>query len=184
MNIEMMLAELKGLENVVKITLSDKAKDADTAAAEKATLRPVQLRGQTLWQLESRRGTQVFHENLPTDEAEARFAQLAPFYRQICVVKPGESSTYTHYGKKMKKSSTANDIARAAVQEHNRGKSYLLPEGEAVPALVDLGVFTQRYTIVHSRYDKYKQINRFLELIDDSLRSFQRKNQVVFCAFL
>lgn len=176
MNIEMMLAELKGLENVIKITLSDKAKAADASAAEKVTLRPVQLKGKTLWQLESRRGTQVFHENLSVEDAEERFALLAPLYRQICAVKPGESSTYTHYGKKMKKSSTANDIIRSAPQEHNRGKSYLLPEGEAVPALVDLGVFTQQYTIVHSRYDKYKQINRFLELIDDSLRSFPRKS--------
>ena len=176
MNVEIMLAELKGLENVVKLTLSDKAMDADAAAAEKVTLRPVQLKGKTLWQLESRRGAQVFHENLPVAEAEARFAALAPLYRQICAVKPGESSTYTHYGKKWKKSSAANDIARAAAQEHNRGKTYLLPEGEAVPALVDLGVFTQQYTSVHSRYDKYKQINRFLELIDDSLRSFPRKS--------
>jgi len=176
MNIEIMLAELKGLDNVVKITLSDKAKDADKDSAEKVTLRPVQLKGKTLWQLESRRGTQVFHENLSPEDAEARFAQLAPLYRQICAVKPGESSTYTHYGKKMKKSSSANDIKRAAAQTHNRGKTYLLPEGEAVPALVDLGVFTQQYTIVHSRYDKYKQINRFLELIDDSLRSFPRKS--------
>ncbi|MBE6969412.1 MAG: SAM-dependent methyltransferase [Ruminococcaceae bacterium] len=175
MNIEMMLDELKGLDKVVKLTLSDKGKTADAATAEKVTMRPVQMKGRLLWQMESRRGTQVFHENLTTEQASARFAELAPLYRQICAVKPGESCTYTHYGKKMKKSVSGNDIVRAAAQDHNRGKSYLLPEGEAVPALVDLGVFTQQYTIVHSRYDKYKQINRFLELIDDSLRSFPRK---------
>jgi len=176
MNIETMLAELKGLEDVVKITCSDKAKNADLSAAEKVTLRPVQLKGQMLWQLESHRGTQVFHENLPTKEAELRFAGLVPLYRQICVIRPGESSTYTHYGKKMKKSIARNDVVRTTVSEHNRGKNYLLPEGEAVPALVDLGIFTQQYTIVHSRYDKYKQINRFLELIDDSLRNYPRKS--------
>ena len=176
MDIKTMLEELRGLENVVKLTLSDKAKHAEETLAEKVTLRPVQLKGQTLWQLESRRGAQVFHENLSSEDAEARFAALSPSYRQICAVKPGESCTYTHYGKKMKKSSVKNDITRAAAPEHNRGKNYLLPEGEAVPALVDLGVFTQHYTIVHSRYDKYKQINRFLELIDDSIRSFPGKS--------
>lgn len=175
MNVEMMLAEIKGLVDVVKITCSDKAKNADADTAEKVTLRPVQLKGRLFWQLESRRGAQVFHENLPAAEAELRFADLAPSYRQICIIRPGESCTYTHYGKKMKKSVAANDITRAAAKEHNRDKNYLLPEGEAVPALVDLGVFTQQYTIVHSRYDKYKQINRFLELIDDSLRSYPNR---------
>lgn len=176
MNIETMLEELKGLDNVVKLTLSDRAKDAEASAAEKVTMRPVQLKGRTLWQIECRRGAQVFHENLPPADAAQRFAELAPSYRQICAVKPGESCTYTHYGKRMKKSAVKNDIAHAAVGEHNRGKNYLLPEGEAVPALVDLGIFTQQYTIVHSRYDKYKQINRFLELIDDSLRTYPRES--------
>jgi len=111
MNIEMMLQELKGLEQVVKLTLSDRAKTAEATLPEKLTLRPVQIKGQLLWQLESRRGAQVFHENLPTGEAELRFASLAPSYRQICAVRPGESITYTHYGKKMKKSTYTTIIA-------------------------------------------------------------------------
>lgn len=57
---------------------------------------------------------------------------------------------------------------------HNREKEYILREGESIPALVDLGVFTQDYKIVRSKYDKYKQINRFIELIDDEFRRMDR----------
>ena len=51
------------------------------------------------------------------------------------------------------------------VSAHNREKEYILREGENIPALVDLGVFTEDFKVVRSKYDKYKQINRFVELV-------------------
>lgn len=61
--------------------------------------------------------------------------------------------------------------ARAAINAE-RTKNRLIPEGEVVPALVDLGVFTAEGKVVSSMYDKYKQINRFLEMVDDALSEF------------
>ena len=49
-----------------------------------------------------------------------------------------------------------------------------MQEGENIPALVDLGVFTPEFKIVKAKYDKYKQINRFIELVDDAFRSYGR----------
>lgn len=57
---------------------------------------------------------------------------------------------------------------------HNRKKEYILQEGENIPALVDLGVFTPEFKIVKAKYDKYKQINRFIELVDDAFRAYGR----------
>ncbi|MBQ9445392.1 MAG: SAM-dependent methyltransferase, partial [Victivallales bacterium] len=62
-----------------------------------------------------------------------------------------------------------NKNAAAPSEQHNRVKNYILPEGEIVPPLVDMGIFTPDGKVVPSRYDKYKQINRFLEMMDDTL---------------
>ena len=56
------------------------------------------------------------------------------------------------------------------VQSHDRGKEYILAEGENIPALVDLGVFTKDFKIVRAKYDKFRQINRFVELVAQGVK--------------
>lgn len=62
--------------------------------------------------------------------------------------------------------------------EHNREKHYILKEGIPVPFLIDLGVQTPEGKIVHARYDKFKQINRYLEFVEDILPTLQKKGTV------
>ena len=62
----------------------------------------------------------------------------------------------------------------AASRSHNREKSYMLKEGENIPALGDLGVLTPDMKIVRAKYAKYKQINRFIELVDQAFRDYKK----------
>jgi SAM-dependent methyltransferase len=74
---------------------------------------------------------------------------------------------YTVFPDKVKRKETGNAL-KVSTQSHNKEKSYILKQGENIPALVDLGVFSKELTIVKSKYDKFKQINRFIEIIDDA----------------
>ena len=97
----------------------------------------------------------------------AAAAALGGESRQVLLVTENESRQYIlRRDGSYKKTSSAAALPRpGGEQAHNREKDYILREGEAIPALVDLGVFTKDYKIVRARYDKFKQINRFVELV-------------------
>ena len=66
---------------------------------------------------------------------------------------------------------------------HNRTKTYILKEGEKVDFLVDLGVMTKEGMIVRTRYDKFRQINRFLEFIEDILPQLDKDKEQTIIDF-
>ena len=66
---------------------------------------------------------------------------------------------------------------------HNRSKKYILEEGKAVPFLVDLGVMTKEGKVVHAKFDKFRQINRFLEFIEDILPQLDKHKELTILDF-
>ena len=68
-------------------------------------------------------------------------------------------------------------------QAHNRVKQYILKEGVPVPFLIDLGVMNEQGKIIHARYDKFRQINRFLEFIEDILPRLSRDREITILDF-
>jgi SAM-dependent methyltransferase len=147
----------------------------DKLSDKKVTVRPVLLKGQTMYQVESFRDNKAFHQNMDREQLLSFAKELEGRYRQVLIVTAQESTQYVlKQNGSYKKSGKAASLPRpGGVQSHNREKEYILSEGENIPALVDLGVFTKDLKIVRSKYDKYKQINRFIELVDQELKSYE-----------
>lgn len=119
---------------------------------------------------------QVFHENVDEKELLNRCVQIvSDSYRQVnCFYKDEERiiliSKKGICNYQVKKRATDAITATASLaSEHNRKKNYILSEGMSIEPLVDMGVFTKDGKVVNSMYDKYKQINRFIEIIDDEI---------------
>lgn len=117
---------------------------------------------------------QVFHKNVDEEELISfcieefgvNFLQLNAWMLR------GEASL-----KLTKKRKLLFDIKKAdnsaladEVRDNNRKKNYILEEGRVIEPLIDMGIFTKEGKIVSSMYDKFKQINRFIEIIDDELK--------------
>lgn len=122
---------------------------------------------------------QVFHENITLESLLERTNSLAENrYKQI----NGMSATEEHIILVSKKGNctykvkkTATDAVKlsAKQQGHNRQKNYILKEDMNIAPLVDMGVFTKDGKVVNAMYDKYKQINRFIEIIDDEVSNLK-----------
>lgn len=134
----------------------------------KLSVRPLLIKDKLCFQIERFRDNKAYHQNVSYEELLRIFEnELDGRYRQALLVSGEESAQYSLKLNGSYKKSVQAAVARpGGLQSHNREKEYILREGENIPALVDLGVFTQEMKIVSSKYDKYKQINRFVELID------------------
>ena len=124
------------------------------------------------YQAETLTDTQAFHKTLsagqlPDFAAEALLRDFTQLHLW--------NDTHEHQLRITKKGRLLQSRRAAAPPperaQHDRAKNHLLPEGEVVPPLVDMGVFTREGRVVASMRDKYRQINRFLELVEDALRT-------------
>ena len=137
----------------------------------KIKIRPVMIRETLYFQVSKYTDKQVFHENLTADEAvRPVYEWVVKDFRQTQIRTQDEMITVL-ISKKGKTTIKTRKMACAAAQnlDHNRRKRYIIEEGTKVSFMVDLGVMTESGKIIRTRYDKYRQINRFLEFIEDIL---------------
>lgn len=137
----------------------------------KIKVRPVMIRDSLYFQVSRYTDKQVFHENMTAEDAlETLSGWILHDFRQAQIRMQDEMVTVlvSKKGKATVKSKKAACIETQNL-EHNRKKQYIIEEGTAVPFMIDLGVMTENGKIIRTRYDKYRQINRFLEFIEDIL---------------
>lgn len=130
------------------------------------------------WQLTRYTQKQAFHENIPSEDLlqalettiQDHYLQVNAFSseREHCILL-SKKGTCTYRETVM----PAESRAAAVREEHNRKKQYILEEGKPIAPLVDMGVFTREGKVVRSMYDKFRQINRFLEILEDELANWK-----------
>ena len=154
------------------------------SSVSKLQVRPVPVKGEVRYQVTRIQGTKAIHENYEKEELISYLTeQMKENFRQLQL-----EGRYVQGRVLVSKKGKADIKARetkARVREdftpmlsHNRKKKYLLQEGIPVPWLVDLGVMTPEGKVRNSRYDKFKQLNRYLEFIQDILPKLPKDREI------
>ena len=153
-------------ENMVKVIMSN----GQYQEFHKIVMRPIMIKNKKMYQFEMFTKTQAFHQNLETKEAKDLVFEIMQSMKQMDAFMTDEVKTIkrTKKGKIMEHSH--KQVNKKVTMSHNRQKQYIFEEGIAIPAFVDLGIMNQDGTIIKAKYDKFKQINRFIEMIDDLLQ--------------
>lgn len=152
---------------------------------EKIKIRPVLLKQQLRFQVTFYRGTKVIHKNYEKRELLTDIPLwLSEYFKQMQVEYADmQASVLVSKKGKITMKQKKTGCKKAAVLEHNRKKKYILEEGTAVPFLVDLGVMNENGKIVHAKYDKFKQINRYLEFVEDILEQLPKDREITIVDF-
>ena len=163
---------------LIQVTLSN-TRDADRAV--KVKVRPVLIKGDLFFQETLYRGTQVFHANFGAMELAERLdeymdnlfrqAQISCETEDISILVSKKGTVTTKRKKKDLSENPRGGTSESTRRDlsHNRSKQYILREGEPVDFLVGLGVQTPDGRVAKAYYDKFRQINRYLEFIEDIL---------------
>lgn len=184
-------------ESLERILMSN---PTDSGKISRSRIRPLLMKGRLVFQAEEQAGKQAFHRNLDRDEAadyvtglldgSFRQAEIASGLGKalILVSRKGKVTVKVKQNPRTARILPAGNPAfrepeRTVLLSHNRKKHYILEEGIPVPFLVDLGVMTKEGRVVNSRYDKYRQINRFLEFIEDILPNLDQDRESTIIDF-
>lgn len=185
------MEEMKALLNqclnreLVKIIISNpRKKDGPT----KIVVRPILLKEELWFQETIYVGTKALHKNYKEEYMANEIVEnITDNFKQLQIEHNTLNATIliSKKGKITisKKLNLVTETISTANLSHNRTKRYIIPEGKRVEFLVDLGVMTQEGNIVRTKYDKFKQINRFLEFIEDILPKLSKTSEVKIIDF-
>lgn len=170
-------------ENMLQAVVSG-AKKSDIPS--KIKIRPVVNKEILKFQTTVSDGKKELHKNFEKQEITDQLKSwMETDYKQLQMdtVEYAITVLVSKKGKMTVKKKRWDKPKEAVSLQHNRKKKYVLPEGEPVPFLVDLGVMTRKGMIVNSKYDKFRQINRFLEFVEDIMPQLNRSGEVTIIDF-
>lgn len=178
-------------EDLEQITISGPKKkigDGDEHAVRKVRIHPVLIKNQLLFQEEQYTKKQVFHNNLSKDRVIEEIMEKMKQYKQFQASGAGfETAVLSGKKDNLTMKHKVQDVRLKKQQRkqlaHNREKEYILPKDEVIPFLVDLGVQSKEGKIIAGKYDKFRQINRFLEFVRDVLPQLPKDRKITVLDF-
>lgn len=168
---------------LITATLSQLRK-REGVAYTKVQIKPVELKKKIHYQFAYVHPNKVVHQNIPAEEAEEAIVQLfEQTFRQGMICTP-DADYQILISKKFKVSIlTKSPTKSSADLAHNRKKQYVLEEGHPISFLVELGIMNEQGKVLARKYDKFRQINRFLEMVEDVLPSLPEGRPITIVDF-
>lgn len=176
-------------ENLIRIIISNPRVSSEI---NKIKIRLVSLKSVIMYQVTEYVGPQVIHHNYTKEEVISYVEnQLQSTFKQCeiitsewtVIILAGKKGNITINRKKSIVKKIENKDLKPDLLSHNRSKNYILKEGTPVPFLIDLGVMTKTGEIVRTKYDKFRQINRFLEFISDIQKELPTDREIQIIDF-
>ena len=165
--------------NILKGTFSVK-KNKDGKYI-KGKIQRIHLANNEIIQISLFTDKQVFHVNCNDNDITIKLNELLENeFNNLELTTKDFIYSYriTSKGKLLNNKRKNNEIV--SISDHNKKKQYILEEGMIIPPLIDLGVMLDDGRIVKASYDKFKQINRFIEIIDDSIKDEKKLSIIDF----
>jgi SAM-dependent methyltransferase len=161
------IEEMLDTDKLIEAVLSN-VRQKNQKNYTKVSIKPVEIKGVLGYQFSYYYEKKVQHENLDTPSTTSKLYQLLEEHFKQGVIYTQNADYQILISKKNKVTISQKQPSKTKVDfKHNRTKKYILEEGTPVPFLIHLGVMNQEGKVLSKRYDKFKQINRFLEMIQD-----------------
>jgi SAM-dependent methyltransferase len=168
LSLETLIDDIITQQSLIQGTFSQ-PRTANASNSSKVTVKPLELKGELHYQFSSFIGNKVIHDNLLPEAAAVRIQSLLSEWFRQGLIQTAAADYQVLINKKGKVGILTKPPTKkqAAALTHNRKKNYVLEEGTPVPFLVELGIMNADGKVLAPKYDKFRQINRFVELIAD-----------------
>lgn len=143
----------------------------------KVNIKPLLIKNSFFFQFEQFQNNKAYHSNLTMEESIEKLKELLDNFKQFMIFTT-EGDYQILKGKNDFTVKTTKKTREITSLEHNKTKNYILEEGTPIPFLIKLGVMGEKGEVFKDSYNKFRQINKYLEFIDDTIKELKNKNLI------
>ena len=163
-------------DKLIKIVFSDR----QSGDFNKVIIKPIILKSTRSIQIESFKDNKAFHKNIDLNnlqELEDSLKEYIDNFKQILLQIEGSDISFIRKKESFSRKEKESNLIKTS-NEHNKKKQYILNEGDKIDFLIELGLMSVEGKILKSSYNKFKQINKYLEFIDDVIEELKAKKLI------